>query len=249
MLEPEESRYFDALDAAFERTLAPYRSAGAPLTLLYSGGVDSSLLAWELRSRTGLVLLTVGTPESPDLAAGRSGAELLGLPWTPAVVNAADADRMVRAIADDLRGTRAVTRTVLLALALAIERCPTPQALVGQGADELFLGYAHFRGLDREQATARAEADLARLHEEDWPHTLEIAARLGHTVTAPFLDADYVAVARSVPIELRLPGGEPKRFFRDWALRRGLPEEIAARPKRAMQYGSGVDRLRRRRPA
>ncbi|MGI0156221.1 MAG: asparagine synthase-related protein, partial [Thermoplasmata archaeon] len=66
---------------------------------------------------------------------------------------------------------------------------------------------------------------------------------LGRSIFAPYLDPKFVAVARSIRIELRQPGARPKGFFRDWAETQGVPAAIAQRPKRALQYGSGIDRL------
>jgi asparagine synthase (glutamine-hydrolysing) len=148
---------------------------------------------------------------------------------------------------DRLRSdTGEVSRTmrgVLVAFALALARAPPGIVLCGQGADELFLGYAHFRGLSREAATARADSDLRQLVGRDWPRTQQIAQEMGRSVAAPFLHPDFVRAARSVPIESRLPHPVPKGFFRAWAAHRGVPEKIAGRPKRAVQFGSGVDRL------
>ncbi len=132
---------------------------------------------------------------------------------------------------------------MLVAFALAVERSPPGPVLCGQGADELFLGYAHFRGLDVVAAAERSEADLKQLLERDWPVSQRIAERLGRSVVAPYLHPEFVRAARAIPIELRRPDPTPKGFFRQWALRRGLPPAIATRPKRALQFGSGIDRL------
>jgi len=66
---------------------------------------------------------------------------------------------------------------------------------------------------------------------------------------APFLDPVFVAAATAVPIESRLPTPGAKSLWRAWARSRGLPAAIAERPKRALQYGTGVERWLRRRAA
>ena len=231
------------LDAAFEDAVRPLRQAHGPLGVLFSGGVDSALLAWELRHRPELVLCTMGREDSPDLRAGRRGAERLGLPWEPVAV---DRDR-VRATEErfskELAGLSPVSRSVLLAITIALEGASSTRLVCGQGADELFLGYAHYRGLSDAGAEQRSREDLARLRATDWPVTRRIAGRLGKEVLAPYLAAPFEAAATRIPISLRLPNDLPKRFFREWAVSRGLPEELALRPKKAVQYGSGVDAL------
>jgi asparagine synthase (glutamine-hydrolysing) len=133
-------------------------------------------------------------------------------------------------------------RSLRLAIAIAIERAPDPTLLCGQGADELFLGYAHFRGLDPGAAEQRAAEDLQRLVNEDWPATQALAVRLGRRIEAPFLHPSFLDAANAIPLERRMPTESTKAFWRRWVVRRGLPEELAARPKKAIQYGSGVDR-------
>jgi asparagine synthetase B (glutamine-hydrolysing) len=56
----------------------------------------------------------------------------------------------------------------------------------------------------------------------------------------PFLDARVVSAALSSPAEKNFSRGENKALLRDAARIIGLPESACARPKKAMQYGSGV---------
>ncbi len=234
---------FRVLDEAFEpirsRLLAPSRRA----TLLFSGGVDSSLLAHELRSAPGLELLVVGQVGSPDLAQAASAARLLGLPLSSVEISRADVDSAVSEFAAELGDARGPDRDVAVAFALASQRAPAPRILTAQGVDELFLGYHHFRNLSATAAEARSREDLDRLRTREWPRAVRIARRSGHELEAPFLDPAWVRTLWEIPIELRLPHPEAKRLFRAWAEHRGLPAEIAHRPKRAMQYGSRIHHL------
>lgn len=238
--EKVEAALRDGLSAGLEEALRPLRVPSGPLGILFSGGVDSSLLAWELRHRPELSLWTLGREGSSDLLSGRAGAERLGLPWravpmAEAVLRAAEAR-----FEEELSDTPFVSRTVLLALAMAIQGAGPSRLVCGQGVDELFLGYAHYRDLSSEEAERRSRDDLLRLHEHDWPRTQQIAAKLRKTIVAPYLSPGFEESAGRVPIELRLPRAVPKRFFREWAVDRGLPLELAYRPKKALQYGSGV---------
>ena len=230
-------------DEVFSSSIRPWKDGSDPLSLLFSGGVDSGLIGWELRDRPNFVLSTVGTPGSPDLDAARTGAVVIGARWAPSELTAADVREVSQRIAREVEGLPRTARSVLVSFALALERTPSHQVLCGQGADELFLGYAHYRGLDAEAAAARSESDLRQLLESDWPASQRIASQLGRAVAAPYLDPEFIAAARSIPIERRMPDPAPKAFFREWATRRGLPPSIAFRPKRALQFGSGVDRL------
>jgi asparagine synthase (glutamine-hydrolysing) len=223
--------------------MSPWIREPRPLVLLFSGGVDSGLLAWELRLRTDVTLSTVGSAGSADLAAARDASRRIGLPWVPGEVSAEEVQSVRDRIACDLADASPVQRSVQTAWAVALARAPPGEVLCGQGPDELFLGYAHYRGLDPESAAHRAASDLADLEEREWPRSRRIAERLGRTVGAPFLDPAFITAARAIPVRDRMGGPVPKELFRRWAMHRGLPEAIAARPKRALQYGSGIDRI------
>ncbi|HTZ61468.1 MAG TPA: asparagine synthase-related protein [Thermoplasmata archaeon] len=236
---------FGPLDDAIEAVLTPWRSMREPLTLLLSGGVDSGLLAWELRNVPALRAITVGMDGSPDLADARASAATIGVDWVPRTLSAEDVRRARSEVEPLVAGLPPTTQRVLTAFALAVEHSPSAVTLCGQGADELFLGYAHFRGLPREELQRRADLDLATLRDRDWPLSQQIGTRLGKKVVAPYLEPAFVRAARSVPLAVLDSGGTPKGFFRRWAMHRGLPEMVALRPKRALQYGSGVDRILR----
>jgi len=246
---PESSPRSDGrgeLSASLEESLAPIRVASYPVGVLFSGGVDSSLLAWELRLRPSTVLLTMGRKGSADLTAGKAGAERIGLPWEGREVGETEVRAVALRFETELDGVPHLTRSVLVSLALAMEGATPSVLLCGQGADELFLGYAHYRGLGPLEAERRSREDLSRLHERDWPRTLEIARKVGKQLVAPYLSDRFESAALRIPINVRLPGDHPKRFFREWALERGVPPELVERPKKAVQYGSGVDPLVRR---
>ncbi|MGA8543358.1 MAG: asparagine synthase C-terminal domain-containing protein [Thermoplasmata archaeon] len=238
-----DGRYFASLDHALSSVLAPWLVAPGRVVVLFSGGVDSGLLAWELRHHPRLVLFTIGTQGSSGLAVAKEAANQLGLPGEVSEIDTRAVQGVVDQIRPELSDLGPTLRSVQTSVAVALARAPEGQILCGQGIDELFLGYAHFRGLDSGEAGRRADADLVQLLDREWPRTLRIAKRLGRTVAAPYLDPGFVAAARSIPLEYRQPSPNPKAVFRRWAVHRGLPPTIANRPKQALQFGSGIDRI------
>ena len=238
---PWEVALADALTEAL-RSLRP----GVPRSLLFSGGVDSGLLAWELRSDPTLTLSTVGLDRSPDLRAAEQAARELGLPWVRTRLADHDVFTMEDRIASEVHDLSPTPRSVEVAFALAVQRAPPGLILCGQGADELFYGYAHFRDLDERESQRRGEADLSYLLTNAWPRSQRVAASLGREVVAPYLDPGFRSVVQEIPVAVRRAGPAPKQAFRSFARRRGLPASIADRPKKALQYGTGIDRLLRR---
>lgn len=231
---------------------ATARAAGSDgVSVLYSGGLDSSLIAALVRDRHP-TLVAVGLPGAADLRAARTGAAALGLPLTARELTLDDIAGAKARWAPTLVGTDFTGRAVALGIALALTFTETPTVLCGQGADELFLGYAHFRGLDPDDAARRRSADLERLTGTDWPCAQRISTALGRRLGAPFLDAPLREAVLRTEAAAHLPrAGRSKPMLRAIADAAGLPRELVERPKKAFQFGSGIAAALRRleRPA
>jgi asparagine synthase (glutamine-hydrolysing) len=108
--------------------------------------------------------------------------------------------------------------------------------LVGQGADELFGGYARYRtATDLPPMLAR---DFASLRDQALRD--QAVARLHRTCfSLPYLDLRVVRAARSLPATGLVSAETGKVPLREVAARI-LPPDIASAPKKAMQYGSGI---------
>jgi len=200
-----------------------------------SGGVDSALIA----ALAGLPCVTVGLAGSRDLERGPATARALGLAWegvtiTPEEVEAA-LPRVIPAI------PRATPLDVAIATGLFfVTRWAGENGhrriLVGQGADELFGGYARHRtASDLAPMLAR---DFASLRDQALRD--QAVARLHSTCfSLPYLDIRVVRAARSLPADHFITAGTGKMPLREVAARL-IPPETAFAPKKAMQYGSGI---------
>ena len=216
------------------------------VSVLFSGGLDSSIVASLARATADVHLVAVGVPGSSDLRSSAEGARDLGLPLTVLEVTEEKLRERRAAEAEGLAGIPRALWGVALGISLGVEASPDEVVLCGQGADELFFGYAHFRGLDRTAMAAKAAVDWESLVARDWPWAVRRARSLGHELRSPFLAGSVVTEARALPIEPLGPGGPTKPTLRRLAARWALPEQIVQRPKRAFQYGSGIERLLRR---
>lgn len=229
-----------AFFAALHASLGALR--GTP-TLLFSGGVDSSLLAFCLRE-LGVPArhLAVGVGKAPDLEAARTAGERLGVPveLRPVAIGGVAAVLRESAVVEPTE--REPRRSVRLALELAMREAGPGDLICGQGADELFGGYARYRGRSEVEADRLRAADLARLRADDWPWTIARASAHGIRIRAPYLDDAVLTAALGVPWPEGGLGPLGKEGFRRIAREHGLPPELAERPKRALQYGSRVRR-------
>ncbi len=110
--------------------------------------------------------------------------------------------------------------------------------LSGQGADELFGGYAKY--LESNDPGRDMSLDFAALlrqvHRDQ-----DLVAPSGVRLSFPYLDVRVVRVAGMIPSGEKL-GTIRKRPLREVALRY-IPPGIAWKEKKAMQYGSGFARV------
>ncbi len=235
----------EGMAAAWGRAINRTTGGDRPVSVLYSGGLDSSLVAWGVRDLAGVELVTVGVRDSPDLRAAREGARLLGLPWVGRTIDLLDIERILRAEEPALATVSPVSRAVLVGTALALDSANNEDVLCGQGADELFLGYAHFDHLSARDTIAQRKGDLDRLLLQDWPRSRAIATRRGRRLGSPFLDPPFLKLASGLSIDRLRSGPGRKPLLRELATALGLPPVLANRPKKAFQYGSGIARALR----
>ena len=248
-------------DAAVERVAAAVTRSVREvdpdgLAVAFSGGVDSALVA-------------AGAPDAPCYVAGFAGAHDVAA----AREAAAETDRDLRVVElshDDLRAAvpevaAAIGRTnpmdvqIALPLYLTAKRAAADgfdRLAVGQGADELFGGYAK---VARAPDDSRVDADTVRGATREvvlsLPDQLErdvlTLRAAGVEPVAPLLHDRVVAAALPLPGDLLVRGDERKVALRRAAVESGLvPASVAARDKKAVQYGTYVsrelDRLARR---
>jgi asparagine synthase (glutamine-hydrolysing) len=247
-----DDRAVDRLRASLDRVLASVETGG--LAVAFSGGVDSALLA----ARFDAPLYAVGFPDSHDLAAARSGARLLGREVRTVELDHRTLEAAVSRVVGATGRTNAMDVAIALPLVLVAERAAADgygRLALGQGADELFGGYAK---IERAPEDARVAADTVRGARRELlgslPDQLErdtLALRgAGVEPVTPLLHDDVVSAALGLSGDMLVSArGQRKWAFR-LAARRWLPDRLAFREKKAVQYGTLVarelDRLARR---
>jgi asparagine synthase (glutamine-hydrolysing) len=191
----------------------------------------------------------VGFPDSHDIETARAAAGEMDLDLRVVELGHRDIERAIPELSRTTGRTNAMDVSIALPLYLVAERAAADgfdRLAVGQGADELFGGY---QKVARAPEDHRVEADTirgARLETvRSLPDQLErdvLALRAaGVEPVAPLLDDRVVAAALSLPGDLLVDGDERKvalrRVANEW-----LPDSVATRDKKAVQYGSLVSR-------
>ncbi|MFW5918004.1 MAG: asparagine synthase C-terminal domain-containing protein [Haloferacaceae archaeon] len=233
-----------AARSALETSLDAVQTDG--LAVAFSGGVDSALLA----ARLEVPLYVAGFPDSHDVGAARTAAALLDADLRVVELDHGSLEERVPDVVTATGRTNAMDVEIALPLYLTAVRAAADgfeRLAVGQGADELFGGYAKVAMAPEDP---RVEADTVRCARREVLATLPaqlprdvLAIRAGGVEPRmPLLDDCVVDAALSLPGSLLVSARGDRKYALRLAARAWLPDRIAFREKKALQYGSLVAR-------
>ena len=209
--------------------------------VLFSGGLDSSLIALLASEFGEVVLYTAGAEGSPDLGWARKVAEALGLPLKEHVFDRDEVEKHLLSVMRAIEEPNPMNLSIGLPLYFATKTAAGDGVrilLSGGGADELFGGYHKYL-----ENPSLMESDLLEMGEKNLARDDKIAMLNGVEGRFPYLALPVVSAALNTPLELKIRGGTRKWVLRRLAIELGLPEEVAMREKKAAQYGSGAQKI------
>ena len=223
--------------------------------VLFSGGVDSSLIAF-ISKKLGcnFTCYTVGIENSDDILWAQKVAKEHDFCLKLKVFSIDEFEIIVRDVVKILNGSDIVKIGVgcVLYSAGKLALADGNNALFGGlGSEEIFAGYQrheevlaknNFEALHRE-----CWDGLKRMWARDLARDFAIAKHLGLDLRAPFLDKDLIRIAMRIHPMFKLDKGNKKIILRESAEFIGLKKEFAWRKKQAAQYGSnfvnGIEKL------
>ncbi len=226
--------------------------------LLCSGGVDSAFIAYILKDiskKTDLKvkLYAVGNENSKDIYYSKKIAENLNLPLkiqkTDKKLIKNNIHNVITAIEDTNLMKLGVATTIYLATKMMKED-GIKVGITGQGADELFAGYnryiKHIENNTPENLQKELIHDIKNIHQVNLERDDAASMKNSIELRLPYLSNKMIKLALKTPIKYKITSKEDKlkkHILRDAALTYGIPEEISNRPKKAAQYGSGIDKI------
>lgn len=255
----------DDLYSAVEKRVENISDVG----LIFSGGVDSTILAVLLKQIAEkrnnekdsvpliIKLYSVGVENSQDIKFSEEIVEDLNLPLKTIIIDENTVKESMKpvltAIEDDNVMKLGVGMTIYLA-AKAMKEDNVKVALSGQGADELFGGYNRYLNHFEENSLFDAYFDLdeeiyhdiANMYHVNLERDDAVSMANGVELRVPFLDNDIITLALDIPGKYKIRNNDDllrKHILRDVAKSIGVPDYIADRPKKAAQYGSGVNKI------
>jgi len=245
-----------ALDRILSDAIQMRLPPDLPAAVLFSGGIDSTLVAHYARQhRPETPGYFVGNTAAPDFRyaaeyAARTGFDLRIVPFEP------DSDAVFDSIGRVVTECESFEPNLVrgaICSVMAAERMRADGfrvGLCGEGADELFCGYAPLEiafGTGDPRARGIRDEVLSLMHRVSLQRVDRASMRYQVEMREPFLDPAVAnfALALAPAALVREVNGVPtgKQPLRDlYALYpAGLPESIAVRSKVPLGEGAGLD--------
>lgn len=235
--------------------------------VVFSGGVDSSLLAVLAARHCSVTAYTVGVEEAPDLPF----AKQLKSSFRHEIIKLSDEDidaelddilPIIKEIEGEVSPVRVGAEFPTYFASKAAKEDGFKVVLSGQGPDEMFGGYARYLPVLFEKGYPQLEK-LLKLDTYDLKDRIinidkAICSSNGVELRNPFLADDFVEYGLSIDVRERLWSGSKKskypcetykgkyairKFCEKKAAEEILPRDIIWRPKKAAQYGSGIHKV------
>jgi asparagine synthase (glutamine-hydrolysing) len=246
-----------ALNVALVASVKKRMMTERPVAALLSGGLDSSLVAALVQKqlldagKEPLKTFSIGFTGSEDLSHARLVADHIGSDHTEIVMTPKEFfDAVPEVIKDiesyDITTVRASVGNWLVSREIA-RRTDCKVVFNGDGADEVFGGYKYFYSAPSDEAFEYESTRLLQdIHNFDVLRSDRCISSHGLEPRTPFLDKQFVAVAKSISTSLRRPikGIRPEKQVLRLAFHDGLlPDSVLFRAKEAFSDGvSGLER-------
>ncbi len=241
------------LGKAFKKRLKDSRIA-----VSFSGGIDSSVTARMLElSGAKPTLVTISSALKKDeLSHAIKAAKALGMDHIVREVDEEELRRLIPEITFIIEEANVMKAGVGMAFLLTSReafKSNIRRLFTGQGSDELFCGYDKFIRALREKGAYAARRLVYELILKAYDINLErdFKACISQKVHVlhPFMDLEVLEFSLRIPLKYKIASLEDKlrkRIVRKVGSKLGLPDFIIEKPKKAVQYGTGIDRVIRK---
>jgi asparagine synthase (glutamine-hydrolysing) len=237
-----------AIRSALRRAVQAQLMSDVPLGVSLSGGLDSSIVSLLAREALEQVdSFAVGVEGSPDLAAAREVAAFLGTRHHESVYTRQDILHALPEVLFHLESfDPALVRSAVPNYFLSrLAADHVKVILTGEGADELYAGYAYLNGFDTpESLQSELVAITGALHNTNLQRGDRMSMAHGLEARPPFLAISSVDLALSLPAgwKLHRKGRAEKALLRR-AFEGLLPDHIVYRRKEKFSQGAGSSEM------
>jgi asparagine synthase (glutamine-hydrolysing) len=242
----------EKLQALLERAVRQRLPGLSDVTVAFSGGLDSSIIAF-LCKKVGadVRLIHVSLKDQAETEHAKMMAEELKLPIQIFTYTENEVSEALPLVLQAIEEPDPIKASIGIPIYWAAEKSAEMNRRVmfaGQGSDELFAGYKRYVDVYLREGSDQAQKmifkDIIGMHESNFERDSKICNFLGVEMRLPFAAYDIVKFAIDLPVELKIEPSDHtlrKLVVRQTARNFGLPEATVDRPKKAMQYGTGVN--------
>lgn len=235
-----------------QKSIATRLAGIKEVAVAFSGGLDSSLVAF-IANKLGVKvdLIHVSLENQPETEAALDAAEKLDLPMQVHLFKESDVESALPQVVDLIEEADPVKASIGIPFYWTAQK--TSEAgykvlLAGQGADELFGGYQRYVNEyckeGKEKVSRTMFNDVLKIHETNLERDKKICINFDVELRLPFAALDLIDYALALPVELKFEHSVDslrKLVLRKVALNLGLPESVVNKPKKAMQYSTGIN--------
>lgn len=219
----------------------------------FSGGLDSSIIAF-LAEKTGadVRLVHVSLKNQPETEHAKKTAEELELPIHIYLFDEGDVEKALPKVLWLIEEPDPLKASIGIPVYWAAQKTAEMGfrvLLAGQGADELFGGYKRYADdysrYGSEKAHKTMFNDIVRVYETNFERDFKICTFHNVELRLPFATYQIAKFAANLPVELKIESpdsGLRKLVLRQVAESISLPKFVVKKPKRAIQYTSGVSK-------
>ncbi|MCW4025792.1 MAG: asparagine synthase-related protein [Candidatus Bathyarchaeota archaeon] len=240
------------LQSLLEQSVKSRLKGVSEVAVAFSGGLDSSLVAF-LAKKLGVKvqLFHVSLENQPETEEAIKAAELLDLPLQVSLFKESDVEAVLPNVVELIEEADPVKASIGVPFfwtAQSAAEAGFKVMLAGQGADELFGGYQRYVTelceYNEDKVRQTMFNDVVGIHESNLERDLKICGYHDVELRVPFGEFALARFAMSLPCELKfnaVADSERKILLRRAALDLGLPTLMVEKPKKAVQYSTGIN--------
>jgi len=241
------------LRALLEQSIKERVAGLNDVAVAFSGGLDSSLIAYLAKKAGANVhLISVSLKKQPEIEYAEKAAEELKLPIYIRLYSEQDVEKVLPKVLWLIEETDPVKASIGIPFYWTAEstaKMGLRVMMAGQGADELFGGYKRYLSdysrYGKERVQKIISNDVTKMYETNFERDSKICNFHNVELRLPFATYQIAKFAIGLPLKLKIKSAsdmQRKLVLRQTAKNIELPSFIATKPKKAIQYATGVSK-------